>query len=99
MTLNDILPLVNQKAANAAALGNTIRFDLGDDCVHVDGTGGSNVVSTEKKDADCTVTVSHEVFHQLLTGDLNPMAAVMSGQVKIGGDMSVAMKLPAIFNS
>lgn len=99
MTLNDILPLVNQKAANAAALGNTIRFDLGDVCVHVDGTGSGNVVSTEKKDADCIVTVSPEVFHALLTGEQNPMAAVMSGQVKIGGDMSVAMKLPAIFNS
>ena len=99
MNINDLLPLVNQKAANAATLGNSIRFDLGDDSIHVDGTGDSNVVSAEKKDADCTVSVSHEVFHQLLTGDLNPMAAVMSGQVKISGDMSVAMKLPAIFNS
>jgi len=99
MTINDLLPLVNQKAASAAALGNSIRFDVGDDSIHVDGTGDSNIVSTEKKEADCTVSVSSEDFHQLLTGDLNPMAAVMAGKVKISGDMSVAMKLPAIFNS
>ncbi len=99
MSINDLLPLVNEKAANAAALGNTIRFDVGDDTIHVDGTGDSNVVSTEKKDADCTVSVSSEDFHQLLTGELNPMAAVMAGKVRISGDMSVAMKLPAIFNA
>ncbi len=99
MTINDLLPLVNEKAANAAPLDNTIRFDVGDDTIHVDGTGDSNVVSTEKKDADCTVSVSSEDFHQLLTGELNPMAAVMAGKVRISGDMSVAMKLPAIFNS
>lgn len=99
MNINDLLPLVNEKAANAAALGNSIRFDVGDDSIHVDGTGDSNVVSTEKKEADCTVSVSSEDFHQLLTGELNPMAAVMAGKVKISGDMSVAMKLPAIFNS
>jgi putative sterol carrier protein len=28
-----------------------------------------------------------------LNGDLNPMMAVMTGKVKISGDMSVAMKL------
>jgi putative sterol carrier protein len=50
------------------------------------------------KDADCTVNVSLEDFKQLLSGDLNPMAAVMSGKVRINGDMGVAMKLPAIFN-
>jgi putative sterol carrier protein len=29
----------------------------------------------------------------LLHGDLNPMMAVMTGKVKISGDMTVAMKL------
>lgn len=99
MNINDLLPLVNEKAASAAALGNSIRFDVGDDTIHVDGKGDSNVVSTEKKDADCTVSVSAVDFHQLLTGELDPMAAVMAGKVRISGDMSVAMKLPAIFNS
>jgi putative sterol carrier protein len=99
MSVESILGLINEKTANAEAIGNTLRFDFETDCLHLDGTGATNVVSTEKKDADCTVDVAFEDFKQLLSGDLNPMAAVMSGKVKINGDMSVAMKLPSIFNS
>jgi acyl-CoA dehydrogenase len=99
MSLESILPMINEKTANAEALGNTLRFDFGDSCLHIDGTGAANVVSTEKKDADCSVDVSLDDFKQLLSGELNPMGAVMSGKVKINGDMSVAMKLPSIFNS
>lgn len=98
MSVESILPMINEKTANAEALGNTLRFDFGDECLHIDGTGDANVVSTEKKDAECTVDVTLDDFKQLLSGDLNPMGAVMSGKVKINGDMSVAMKLPQIFN-
>jgi acyl-CoA dehydrogenase len=98
MSLDTIMPLVHQKTNGAEALGNTLRFDFEEGCLHLDGTGATNIVSTEKKDADCTVNVSLDDFKQLLTGDLNPMAAVMSGKVRISGDMGVAMKLPAIFN-
>jgi len=33
----------------------------------------------------------------LTKGELNPMGAVMSGQVRIEGDMMVAMKLQELF--
>jgi len=33
----------------------------------------------------------------LLTGDLNPMTAFMSGKIKVDGDMGVAMKLQKLF--
>jgi putative sterol carrier protein len=33
---------------------------------------------------------------KLKTGDLNPMMAVMSGKVKIKGDMGLAMKLQSL---
>ncbi len=99
MSVESILGTINEKTSNAEALGNTLRFDFGNECLHIDGTGAANVVSTEKKDAECTVDVSFEDFQQLLSGELNPMGAVMSGKVKINGDMSVAMKLPQIFNA
>jgi len=35
----------------------------------------------------------------LLSGDLNPMMAFMSGKLKIKGDMGVAMKIAQSFNS
>jgi acyl-CoA dehydrogenase len=99
MNVESIMDLVNQKTSSAEALGHTLRFDFGDECLHIDGTGSANVVSTEKKDAECSVDVSIEDFKDLLTGDLNPMGAVMSGKVRINGDMTIAMKLPQIFNA
>ncbi len=97
MNIESLLSLVQEKAASAGSLGNSIKFDFGDQKLFLDGTGPQNQVSTEDKDADCTVEVSMENFQSLMSGDLNPMAAVMSGQVKIKGDMGVAMKLQSLF--
>ena len=38
-----------------------------------------------------------DAMQQLLSGELNPVAAVMGGQITIDGDMAVAMKLANIF--
>ena len=50
-------------------------------------------MTNENVDADCTIAATEENFTALLKGELNPMMAVMTGKVKISGDMSVAMKL------
>ena len=55
------------------------------------------MVSTEDKPADCLVEVGFDDFKSLISGDLNPMAAVMGGKIKIKGDMTVAMKLKSLF--
>lgn len=47
-------------------------------------------------DADVTLTASAETFQGMLEGNVNPTMAFMSGQLKIDGDMSMAMKLAAI---
>lgn len=49
-------------------------------------------------DADVTMTASAETFEGMLSGDVNPTMAFMSGQLKIDGDMSMAMKLAAVLS-
>lgn len=85
------------KAASASPIGHSLKFDFGDQKILIDGTLHTNVVSFDDKPADCTITVSKEDFMALTSGQLNPMSAVMSGKVKIDGDMSVAMKLQTLF--
>jgi len=97
MSIESIMGGIQEKAAQAAPLGNTLKFDFGDEKLYVDGTGDKNVVSAEDKDADCVVAVSMDDFKKLASGDLNPMTAVMTGKVKIKGDMGVAMKLQSLF--
>jgi putative sterol carrier protein len=43
------------------------------------------------------VTITPDNFKKLVNGDLNPMMAMMSGKLKIKGDMAVAMKLQDMF--
>lgn len=92
-----IVEKINEMAASAAPIGSTIKFNLGGNLIHLDGTGSSNVVSQEDKDAECTISMTSEDFQAMLSGDLNPMMAFMSGKIKIDGDMGVAMQLQSLF--
>jgi len=96
MTLTEVTEKVNEKASGQPDLGNTIKFQFEEGFIHIDGNNG-NVITNEDGEADATVKVSLEDFNALLTGDLNPMGAFMSGKIKIDGDMGVAMKLQSLF--
>lgn len=97
-TFDSILSGVQSKAGNAASLGKTLKFDFGGQQIFIDGNGDKNQVSDQNNPADCTINMSMEDFQRLIAGQLNPMNAVMSGKIKIDGDMSVAMKLQGLFS-
>jgi len=96
MEMNEVMDQIKQRAANASPLGNTLKFNMGGQTVFLDGTGDANTVSTDDKDADCTVEIAPDDFAALMSGDLNPMSAFMSGKIKVKGDMGVAMKLQSL---
>ncbi len=93
MAFETILANLTASASKAAALGKTLKFDLGDNKIFLDGSGSGNVVSTEDKDADCTIAVSQDDLLGRMTGSVSPMMAFMSGKRKVQGEMSIAMKL------
>jgi len=93
MTLDDIVKGIQAKADEADPIGNSLKIKIGENIVFIDGTGDSNQVSSDDKDADCEVAINEDNFKALIKGDLNPMMAFMSGKIKIKGDMGVAMKL------
>jgi putative sterol carrier protein len=89
---------MKEKAENADPIGGTLKFIIDKSIVHIDGTGGSNVISEKDKDADCTISTSLEVLLKLKNGEINPMMAVMGGQIKISGDMGLAMKVQSLLS-
>jgi putative sterol carrier protein len=89
---------MKEKAENADPIGGTLKFIIDKSIVHIDGTGGSNVISEEDKDADCTISTTLEVLLKLKNGEVNPMMAVMGGQIKISGDMGLAMKVQSLLS-
>ena len=90
MNFNEIDERIKTLAAQKGPMGVSFKFSFpgGIIVVNADGT-----VSNENLDADCTIAATEETFSELMAGNLNPMMAVMTGKVKISGDMSVAMKL------
>lgn len=94
--IEEVIKQMGEQANNAEAIGGTLKFVLDGNTVYIDGSGEGNTISTDDKDADTTITTSIEVLQQLKAGDLNPMMAVMTGKVKIDGNMGLAMKLQSL---
>lgn len=97
MTIENIITKVSEMAGSSSSLDASIKFNFGDSQIVIDGTGDTNIVSSDDIEAQCTIDISLDDFESMLSGDLNPMAAFMGGQIKVSGDMSVAMKLQGLF--
>jgi putative sterol carrier protein len=89
------------QADKAGDLKAVIQFDL-------DGNGGGQYYVTIA-DRTCSVAeglapnpsltfiASAADYLGVINGDVNPMQAFMQGKVKIKGDMSIALKMQALF--
>ncbi len=84
-------------AAKIEAFERTILFDFGEHGkVFADAT--NNPVTIEHGDdfgetADCQVRTKLPIFEKLLAGELDPMQAMLTGRLKISGDMGAALEL------
>jgi len=97
-SLEQLVLAIQKQAGSVKSIGNTLKFDFGDQQLLIDGSGEQNKVSTDNIDADCTVSLGFDDFQSMIAGKLNPMNAMMSGKMKIDGDMGVAMKLQSLFS-
>ena len=61
----------------------------GEGAIVIDGEG----VRAGDDDADVTLTAEADTFQSILSGDMDPTSAFMSGKLKIDGDMGMAMQL------
>jgi putative sterol carrier protein len=92
MDVNQIAAKMQERVA-ASGFDRSVKFDFGDgDVIVIDGQN----VSTTDGPADCTITLSKDNFESLVSGDLSPTAAFMTGKLKVAGDMSVAMQLSQV---
>ena len=95
-----------EKAASALAdkvsgadgdLGAVVKFEIeGVGTLLMDGSQTPPAISQGDGDADVTVSADQDVFQQLMAGSLDPTSAYMGGQLRIDGDMGLAMKLAQV---
>ncbi|MEM7544515.1 MAG: SCP2 sterol-binding domain-containing protein [Pseudomonadota bacterium] len=91
MSIADLAASLKDKV-EGGSFDSIIKFDTGEGVLVID----HQTISTEDKDADCTVGVSMEDLKAIVDGDLDPTAAFMQGKLKVEGDMGVAMKLGSV---
>jgi putative sterol carrier protein len=100
MTFAEINEKMQSQAHRAPVLGKTLKLVLSEnEVIHVDLTASPAVITNENKDADCTIITTMDTLEGLRKGDVNPMMAVMTGKIKIKGDMSVAMQLQSLLSN
>ncbi len=95
-TVSQITDRLRAALQGEPGLGKTLKIDFkGEGVIHVDGAQ----VTNDDAPADCTVLISREDLEAMAKGELDPMAAMMRGRLKIQGDMSVAMKLQSMLRT
>ncbi len=94
MSLESVTEGLRAKAATAAPLGHTVRFDLGGDgTIFWDGTGAAPIITNMAEAAETTIIISLADLEALSSGGLDATMAYMTGKLKIEGSMGVAMKI------
>jgi putative sterol carrier protein len=82
----------------AAQINHVYGFDLADAGRWTVDVGDDGVkVSEGLGETDVTFVTSEDVFMRIVNGEQNPTTAVMTGKMKLKGDMGAAMKLSKLF--
>lgn len=98
MQMSDVIDAavaaLNEKM-NGASFDGTAKFVIeGEGAVMVDATGAH----AGDEEADVTLTASAETFEAMMSGDMNPTSAFMSGKLAVDGDMGMAMQLGSVLS-
>ncbi len=85
---------LTEKLAGADFDGSAKFVIEGEGAIVVDGDG----VRAGDDETDVTLTADVDTFEAMMTGDLNPTSAFMSGKLALDGDMGTAMKLGSVLS-
>ena len=97
MSLDDAERAFAPRLMELAGLGARVAFDFGEaGALTVDGRAVPPTLTRGAGEAECTIGLTLENFHKLVSGELNPTLAYMTGKLKISGSMGYAMKLTAM---
>ncbi|MCE6990821.1 SCP2 sterol-binding domain-containing protein [Dyadobacter sp. CY323] len=97
MSLQILTDRIKEILGTNSGLNATARFVTEEGTVFVDGKSIPNSVSNDDLEADATFEVSTKNALKLIDGEMNAMMALMTGKLKIDGDMGVAMKIAETF--
>lgn len=96
-SIEEIVATLTDKLSTAQPFGKKIKFSLDGNIVYLDGTANPPTVAMSDSPADVTISASLDDFVKIMNKQLNPQMALMSGKIKLQGDMMAALALQKIF--
>lgn len=92
-TMDEALAALSDKMGGQGFANGTAKFEItGLGALMVDADG----VRIGEDEADVTLRAEEDVFKGILSGDVNPTTAFMTGKLSVDGDMGLAMKLASV---
>lgn len=74
------------------------RFEVdGAGSWRVDVAGGHASVAESDAPADCVVATDERTFVRVVNGEESPMAAFLTGKIRVEGDLGLALRLRELF--
>jgi putative sterol carrier protein len=94
--MSDIITAaVTALSAKVPSFDGVAKFVIvGEGAIMMDPSG----VRAGDEPADVTMTADADVFKGILSGDVNPTAAFMTGKLTVDGSMGLAMKLAGVLS-
>lgn len=96
--LHGITERVRSAVGENSGVDARIKFNFGDDgWLFIDGKAAPNQVHNADQPSDITIAVSMANFEKIIDGKLNPKLALMTGRMRLRGDIRIAMRLDKVF--
>jgi putative sterol carrier protein len=99
LSIEELTGLVREKLTAGSGLNGTVKvvFDEGGQIL-ISGRPAPGTVTSEDGPADLTLRLSLATLNKLHRRELNATSAVMSGKIKIEGNLMLAMQLDKILS-
>ena len=96
--LDSLTQRVRSAVGEESGLDARIKFNFGDDgFLFIDGKSQPNQVSNTDAPSDIALTVSMANFERIIDKQLNPKFALMTGRMRLKGDIRIATRLDKVF--
>ena len=100
MNVPQLTERVRAAVGAESGLDATIKFNFGDQgVIYIDGKSKPNAVSNDDRDSQIVISFTPDTLTRILDKQLNPKVALMTGKMKLRGDLRIAMRLDKVFGT
>jgi putative sterol carrier protein len=99
-SLDEVTARVRKAVGANSGLDARIKFKFDEgEFLFIDGKSVPNKVDNSDSESNILITVSRENFVKIIDKQLKPQIALMTGRMRLRGDIRIAMRLDKVFGT